>query len=399
MAELNVVFDVKTVEFKEQVSWAAGDPGGNYEQIRCFDAQFTPGRNMITPPYQKSVGMLGAVPAIPAGKTGTLTFKTILRGGNAIESLLSKLGKNCGLARAAGAAGTDTKAGGDVDTLIMETTPSPYAVGQGIFIYTDSTSYGIRFVSRNQPDTPAGDATLDIQPTLLTAPVVSDPYYDLDTLYPASASLGEPEAYLAFKFVHGSGTDVVQYLATGCAGTFKLVTSTANTLPVIEWTFMCDTYTPSADALAQDPDLYDDGHPLLGDPCYINDIAAKVRSIAFDPALELVPDECTEGTDGRQGWLYVNAGPPVLEVELKHDLDWYTRRDAGTEVQFTFESIKDTNEAWALHIPKLQILDPQPQEINKHLGLKPTFQINDPGKSTEGDQIPMWSLAVTGSGT
>ena len=399
MAELNIPFDVKAVEFKKQVSWPAGDPGGAYEQLRAFDAVFTPGRMMITPPYQKAEGMLGPDPAIPAGKTGTLVFKTILRGGNGLESILSKLGRNCGLARAAGAAGVDTKVGGDVDTLIMETTPSPYAVGRGIFIYTNSTSYGIRFVSRNQPGVPATDATLDIQPALVTAPVAADPYYDLDTLTPATASLGEPEDYLAFKFVHGSGTNVVQYLCTGCAGTFKILTATANALPVLEWTFMVDTYTPTATAVTQDADLYDDGHPLLGDPCYINDLAAKVRSFAFDPALQLVPDEATSGDDGRQGWLYVNAGPPILEIELKHDLDWYTRWAAGDEVQFTFESIKNTAEAWAFHIPKLQILDPAPQEINRHLGLKPLWQINGAGKTTEDDQIPMWSLSVTGKGT
>ncbi len=398
MAELNIPFDIKAVEFKPQVSWAAGDPGGVYEQIRAFDAVFTPGRTMITPPYQRAEGQLGPDAAIPAGKTGTLVFKTILRGGNALESLLSKLGKNCGLARTAHAAGTDTAAGGTADTIVMDTTPTPEVVGQGIFIYTNSTSYQIRFVSRNQPGVPATDATLDVEPTLITAPVAADPYYNLDTLTPATASLGEPLKYLAFKFVHGDGTNVVQYLATGCAGTFKILTTTANALPVIEWTFMVDTYTPTATAVVQDPDLYDDGHPLLGDPCYINDVAAKVRSFAFDPALQLVPDEATSGTDGRQGWLYVNAGPPILEVELKHDIDWYTRRDTPTEVQFCFESIKDTNEAWALYIPKLQILDPQPQEINKHLGLKPLFQINNPGKTVEDDQIPMWSLAVTGSG-
>jgi len=398
MAELNIPFDVRTVEFKEQVSWAAGDPGGDYEQIRAIDAVFTPAQSMITPPYQKSAGMLGPDPAIPAGKGGTLTFKTVLRGGNGIESLLSKLGRNCGLTRVARAAGTDTKSA-TADTVVFEGATTTYKTGEGIFIYANSTAYQIRFVSRSQDGVPALDTTINTEPAFITNPVLSDPYYNLDTLTPAAASLGEPAAYLAFKFVRGSGANVIQYLATGCAGTFKIVTSTANTLPMIEWTFQVDTWTATATALVQDPDLYNDGYPLLGSPCYINDTAAKIRSFAFDPALQLVPDECTEGTHGRQGWLYVSASPPVLEVELKHDLDWYTRWAAGTEVQFTLQSIKDTNEAWAFHIPKLQVLDTQPQEINKHLGLKPSFQINDPGLDDDDVQIPMWSLAITGSGT
>ena len=81
--------NIRGLQYKEQVSWAAGDPGGNYTAIKAFDIEFTPEVNMIQPGYQKPEGVTGPDAAIAAGEGGTLTFKTYLRGGAGSESELA----------------------------------------------------------------------------------------------------------------------------------------------------------------------------------------------------------------------------------------------------------------------------------------------------------------------
>ncbi len=134
----------------------------------------------------------------------------------------------------------------------------------------------------------------------------------------------------------------------------------------------------------------------------MDDTQTKVRSFGFDPGLKLVPYTTTEGSEGRSGWLYVGTEPKV-EVELMHDNDFV--KAAGnwltpTAVQLSFTSIKDADEFWGFHAPKAYILDAGPQDVNEHRGFKPEWVLCDPGTATtDGDNIPLWAITVSGSGS
>jgi hypothetical protein len=396
MAVRLIPTDLKGLEFKEQVSWAAGAPAAPYTSLRAWDIKFEAGKNMIRPGYQKPEANRGPDAAIGAGKSGTLTFKTFLRGGAGAESDFMALAQFCGMAltNVPDDLG-EVVAGSAAGTLIVDTQPSAYAVGDGVCCYDAvNTPTQIRFISRVQDNVPVGDATFDIEPNWATTPTATDDLYATDTIVPA---VGEPSKYITFLAYSGQGaTDRLLWTLTGCAGTFKILSTGADAGPVVEWTYLVDTWVASEGSTTMGADAYDPVHPLLGDYFYMNNVATKIASFGFDPGTKLVPYVATEGLQGRAGWLY-HGEDPTVEFMPYHDINWInTYWDADLAFQATLESIDDANEAWAIHIPSVQVLKVTEEDAgNEHVGSKMEFQINDPGKNADDVNLPRFAIAVT----
>jgi hypothetical protein len=389
-----IVKRFRGLQYVEESSFGVGTPSVN---LRCFNIEFTPDITMITPEYQKSLACVGPDSAIVAGKGGELKFSMYLRGGNGAESEFSILASNTGLTRQVGAAGSGGIASAGAGTLVADSAGAiaTYVTGQGIVAETAVTPE-MRWVSKK--DT----ATLTIEPNWVSAPNnAAYSFYATDTFVPCNATvpLGEPTKYLAFYLI--SENDEF-YTIHGCAGTWKITTTTANALPVVEWTYMVDSWTRTGSSAATSfADTFSAAHPLLGDSFFIDNTATVIRSISFDPGITVVPLEATSGTNGRSGWLYQGGGTPKLEVEMLFSATLFDYWAAGTTFQAAFTSIKSSTNGWGLYCPKVQILKGTQGEINGLVSLKPELLICDPGLSADSSplQIPMWSLSVTGYGT
>ena len=403
MAVLLIPSDIRGVEYKEQVSWAAGDPGGAYTGLRCFDAAFKAEQTMHEPGYQKPEGVTGPDPAIPGGKGGVLTFKTWLRGGNGAESEFSALAKNCGIDRNANAEDlTGVIAGSAAGTLLIEDALPSEITGDGVLIDGATTDTQIRFISRKQAGVPAGDSTFDIEPDWAAGevPVVSDDINHLDTFSPRSSALGEPVKYMAFKFYTGDGaTNKHEFICTGCAGTWKLVSIGPNALPAVEWTYMVDSWVPAVVSTVYIADTFGTALPMLGCPVYIDNTETKISEFSFDPGIKLNPIPYQGGANGRAGWVYT-GNDPLFEFTTLWDIDWLTGWTTPTTFQFMTQCIKSgvVDEAWALYIPAFQVMDPVTESVEGLESHKITALITDAGLDADTVRRPKWSLAITGSG-
>jgi len=395
--------DIVGLQFKEQASFAAGDPGGDYTALKAFDISFKPGASVHVPAYQKPQGCRGPDDGIVGGESGVLSFKTYMRGGNGSESEFSLLASNIGLDRDAFADDASVITSGTTSTLVgLDADTGVYGIGDAVMTGSGSSDVQIRFVSGEA--SAGGSTTLTIEPNLTASPSASDSLYAIDTFKPAEDNLGEPAAYMAFKVVEGGGsTNKHQYILTGCAcSSCKIVVSGPNALPVVEWEYMVDDWAASETALTDTADAFAAASPVLGDPFYIDNTATYIRSFTFDLGLKLQEYLATSGTHGRQGWIYVGQEPKV-EAEFYWDAGWNTAWLAGTTYQFCFESIKSgtTDEGWAIYIPSVQVINTNPQAVGDLKGVKPEFLITDPGYNSDGTPvlIPLWGIAVTGSGS
>jgi hypothetical protein len=391
------------LQYKEQVTWAAGDPGGTYTAVKAFDINFKPALSVHVPAYQKPQGCRGPDDGIVGGEGGVLSFKTYMRGGNGSESLFSVLASNCGLDRDAFADDASVVVSGTVDNVVApDADAGIYGIGDGIMVGSGSTDVQIRFVSGETAGPP--NTTLVIEPSWTAILTASDNFYALDTFKPHEDNLGEPTKYMAFKVVEGGGTtNKHQYILTGCAcSSLKIVVAGPNTLPVVEWEYQVDDWAPSETALTDTADAFAAASPTLGDAFYVDNTATYIRSFTFDLGLKLQEYTATSGTHGRQGWIYT-GGEPKFEGEFYWDEAWHDKWIAGTTYQFLFESIKSgtTDEGWAIYIPSVQVLDSGPEAVGDLKGNKPEFLITDPGYNGDATPvlIPLWGIAVTGSGS
>lgn len=397
MAERKIPIHLRGLEFKVQASWAAGDPGGAFTELRALDVKFTPGLTMHKPGYQKPEAARGPDAAIPGAKGGTLTFKTPLRGGAGATSAFATLAQYCGATitkRADDAASVDSATS---STIIIDNATHATTVGDLIMVSGSGTDTQIRAVTRKQEGVPASQTTLDIEPDWADTPANGDSLYAMDTIYP---TIGEPSSYLCFYGFSGQGsTDRHKWTLTGCAGKWKLATTGADAVPVIEWEFMIDAWASSEASTTQDADAYNPAHPMLNDPFYVNDSAVKIASFGFDPAMDIQPFTAQSGTHGREGWLALHDGEPALEYMPYWDVDWVSRFENATEFSVFVESIYDTDEGWAIWCPKVQVLTLEEDDVgNKHTGSKMTFEVNDPGKNADSTNLPLWAIGITGGG-
>jgi hypothetical protein len=400
MAVMKIPLDIIGIEAIDQVSWAAGDPGTGYWDVRAQNIKWTPEQAMLPMPTQKMEGMRGKDPYIPGAKAGTLVFELPLRGGNGAKSEAMKFLKNMGEVLLL-SDDADEASGGGAATNFPVATPANYSMGMGILVYeSGGTTPQIRF---SEDEATPKASPLAISPDWASTPAVNDDVWAVDTFTPKT---GEPTdftggKYMTFRCYYGDGaTNYHCFTISGCAGTFKIKGDT-NTIPIIEFTFFADTWTPSLTSATQAAESYLAPSPVLGDIMYINNTATAIANLAFDPGIAIEPYTSTAGTNGRAGWLYTMAEPKI-EITPWHDNDWYTRLTTPTTFEFMFQSLGGTNphlNSWALWAKKCQAINVQPDEISGHVSSKPEIEVIDPGKDVNDVNIPMFALAVTGDGT
>jgi hypothetical protein len=389
--------DIKGIYYGEQASFTDTTVGGGYTAIRARNIKFEPMQESLPSEYQKWEHSRGPDANIPGGYGGTLTFEILLRGGATNESEFMILAKNCGcnVTSRAGTSGGKI-ASGTANTVVGLTADiGTYVVGDAIMVTSGgSNDTQIRFVSRVQDATPtAPDTTLTVEPDFADNPASGDDLAAIDTY---TNSVGEPAAYARILAYEASDTPGVKWDLTGCAGTWKLTTTGANALPAVEFTYQIDSWALTESDAEQQADTFNAAHPLLGDIFYVDSTATAISSIAFDPGIKMSPYTSTSGTNGRVGWLYHGA-EPKLEIVPYFDTAWYTKWTGATTFQATFESIKDDDEAWAIHIPAAQVTKVSTDDIgNSHIASSPELISTDPGMNADSVDIPWFAIAVTG---
>jgi hypothetical protein len=206
----------------------------------------------------------------------------------------------------------------------------------------------------------------------------------------------EPSKYLTFRVYQGDGD--LLWTCTGCAGTWKIDSVGANALPMISFEYQIDSWVLTAAALAASTDTYSAVHPLLGDAIYLDNTALATAEFAFDPGVEMVPLSSYSGANGREGWFYKHSAPKI-GIKPYFDIAWWTGMSAGTTYQLAMTSIKNELSAWGVYAPAIQVVKLPEDAVEGIVALKPEILVTDPGSSTEGTEIPLYAIAITGDGT
>ncbi len=404
MSVLKIPGDVIGLTWVDQASWAGGDPGAGYANLAAFDISLSPEISIVPQVVQRSSQHGGPEQGIIGGYGGKLSFKLPLRGkGSLSESDFISLASKCGFSLRNNAADVNAVTGGSTSTIIgVDADLAGYEIGDAVFVSIAATSTNeIRFVSSIERDKAgSGSTTLTVEPNFTGAAAANDDLLAIDTLVPDHAEASE---YLCFQVFYGESGSAEKYTLTGCAGTWKLGSTSANALPYVEFEFMCDSwvragtasYTPTADQGA-------DPFPLLGDIFYIDDSAVAIDNLAFDPATKIQPYTATSGTNGRAGWL-AHGEEPKVEFMPYYDSDWQGKLIAGTTFQAAFESVKSSSNAWALYLPKCQLSSLSMENAsNEHIGNKGDVMSLYAGTAIDDDngtpttvEVPRFSIAVS----
>lgn len=270
MTALKIPTDVRGLKFVEQASWAAGDPGSGYTSLRAKDIKFVPEVKTHFAEYQKSQPARGFDQPSIGGKGGKLTFQVPMRGGAATANSEFML-----LAKNIGDYGQALTAIGDGGTVSAPTfgAVDTWAPGYGVGIRINEAAnedVEVRFVgSVTSGATDTVNLSHDLSSvsglgnsnTIKTSSITANP----------ANIIGEPTKYLTFKFYEGSGsTNVIEWSLTGCVvSNWKLMSASVDTVPWVEFTVMCDSWSTAATALAQAADTWQTPYPLIGSPCHI----------------------------------------------------------------------------------------------------------------------------------
>jgi hypothetical protein len=405
MTQAAYIRDVKGLYGGTQAGWG-GAASGTERRVKAFDIEFKPKINPFKQKRQKPFGATGPDASILGAYGGELTFKQYLQTPGGVTPaagsefmLPGRMMCNVGLTHRTLPADTDLVSGSTTTMLDTAINLADYEVGDGVFIKGAVTPQQLRWVTSKVIST---NSTLTIAPALVApGAVVTDDLYANDTFFPRYSSLGEPVSYMYFVLV--CGNDAYHYHLTDCAGTFKISCDAAG-LPLIEWTYQVGTWTYTASAAGSfvvKTDPFPDPYPIMGCPLFIDGVELKVRSLSFDPGLKLVPYESMGGSQGRAGWLYVEASEPKVSIDFLFDGAFITKWTGKTTFDLAFTAIKDTDEFWGLHIPAVQVLDIGLSEVNGHEGVKPEFQICDPGMNSDfvRVQLPLWQLTIAAEPT
>jgi hypothetical protein len=384
-----IVKRCKGLQYAEDTSFTvAGTPTTN---IRAHEIEWTPDVSMLPVEHQKSMANAGPDVSVIGGLGGELKFKHYLAPRLDIDCAFIALASYSlhghGSDDVVDGVGTGSAAG----TLVVTDADYHPADGDGIIIKSSAVSQ-IRWYYKRLTTTGT------IEPNWATTPSNGDDIIASKSLVPialaTSSALGEPSKYVSFDILEED--DQVTTLS-GCCGTWKLTTSTANSFPVIEWIYKVDRWSRSGSSgMAAWTCSEAAPKPLLGDTFYINDTATAIRSIAFDPGLEVVAMEATSGAHGRSGWHYVNSTPKI-EIELIFPAAFFDYWAAGTTSQLAINSIAASGAGWGLYIPKAQIVKGTTGDINGLVSLKPEILICDAGfnDSIVPVQLPSWTLTVS----
>jgi hypothetical protein len=378
--------DVIGLQYVEQASFDAGDPGSGYAPLRAYDIAMTLEQNMLNNTPQKSEYSRGPDSSIPAGKAGTLSFKLQMRGASSGEPQYLAIGKHCGLevddntstSTAVGVGGTSGK-------VVDFASDAGFSVGNAVK-FTTSAGFEIRMLE----DISIGGVTVNCP--FETDPTTGDAIAGIYTLTPPT-DRGEPDKYLTFVVYRGSGSgNGMKYTLTGCAGTCKMETSGVSTNPMLAFEFKIDSWSVEASSgLTQADDDENDAIPMIGSPFYLDDDQYKIQDFAFDTGANLQPYIATEGANGRCGWLF-SSFAPTIEITPYADVDWYSRlSDPSLNAEFFLENINPSGEGFAIWAKNVQTISvAEDATENEHQSTKPGLQIVDPGSG-----FPLFAIGVS----
>lgn len=389
--------DIRGLSFIEQSSFAAGDPGSGYVLLRAKDIKFDPTQSMHAYATEKGFTARGPDVSIAGGKGGTLSFSIPLRGGNGAMSTFARLAQNmCTVKHRNGGANLVTTGSSTSTVVVLEAgLDTNYAVGDMIAVES-GTSLQIRMISAIVDN--GANRTFTVEPNFATTPSSGDELEDIDTIVPRTGE--DATKYLTFRFCQdGDGANVHKFTLTGCCGSFK-ITTTADSLPMVEFTFNVDSWVSAESSLdAVTADTFSSPRPMLGSPCYVDDTATDTESFSFDPGIAVAPLTSTNGTNGRVGWI-VTGNAPKPTIKPYWDTAWLTKMSASTKFQLTVESIKDANEGWAFIAPACQVLSTKIGDIQGVQASEIDIQCVDPGTGltlSTATYIPLWAIGVTGA--
>jgi hypothetical protein len=206
---------------------------------------------------------------------------------------------------------------------------------------------------------------------------------------------GEPSSYLTFQVFVGAGADQTLYTLTGCAGTMNIETIGVESVPMVTFEFMIDSWviTTPGSQVTWSADTQQTPYPVLGSDLWVNDTELKTEEIAFNPGQNMVPVTAFE-TNGRCGWRYLNSNP-APEIKPYADSAWYERLVNGVTFRLNFECIKDADEAWGLSVPAAEVVAVADEARSNDLqGNTPELVARDPG-FTGSHPKALWRIAVS----
>ena len=394
MTARKVLFNLRGLGFAEETVFGT-DPTGQVA-IRSFDSSFEPKPNMIDVPFTKTEPLRGPDARIKGGLGGTLKFKSYLRAYPGYECPCLSLMKRMGATLYSCAAGSGkVTAGTSVTIRALEgDLASITAIGQAVLHVPVSGTTSLRFVTRIQLNTPTGnDTTITVNAAFATTPGVGDSFAAVDTIMPTA---GDPAKYFSFNFWQGSnaGSDCIKWIVSGCSGKWALDSVTAGGIPVISFEMECDNYSFSEAGTTTAADAVAPGRPILGDKFMVDGAATDIKSLSFDPQMEMVVLDAVSGSNGRSGFTFVGCSPK-MEVDPLHDTGWQTKLEVPTMFDAQFESIFSATSAWGIWIPGAYVDACPEEDSNGIMRRKLTIVGRDPGKNTDSAVYPLWALAVT----
>ena len=381
--------DIRGLTWLEQTNF--GTVGaGSHAECRARNITFEPTQNIHFAEYQKAADNRGPDQGAMGAEGGTLKFEIPLRGGGGSVPLFMELCQGIGTYTNYNSA-TQVAAGATTSSVPVDSAAG-LAVGMAIMIQLGgSGTPEIRFISD------VNGTTLTVEPAFSSAPSENDALLDIATLH-SNAISGETGKYYQFKFYAGDkNSHNTLYTLTDCVVSWKINSAAVDTLPFIEVTAQCDSWSITINSLltvAADSDG-STPQPMLGSNFYIDDTATEIESFEFDPALNIVPIKDMAGTNGRSGW-FCTGNQPSVKFKPYYDVTWYTKWQTPTTFQLFLESVKDTDDGWAWYAPSCQVTNISQSDIEGLAAMEPEIMLLDPGTATTGGEyIPRWAIAIT----
>ncbi len=399
MAVAKFPTDLKAIRYKPQTVFATDvAPSNGDDDLRASDIKFAPTLSLHRAGYQKAESGRGFDAAIPGALGGTLTFKIPLRSSAGVSvAPFMLLAQYIGTFDNFTASPITVATAASGSSFTVGASSSDLDVGQAVMIQlNDLGTPEIRFITALVDATD----TVTVDPPFSSTPTVGDTLQPVATLY--STDIAGPLAateYQTFVVYSGDGaTNSHAWTIGGCAGSWKLAPTDADSIPYIEFTYLCDRWVDNGpiEFTPQPVDAFNAPTPLLGAPLSIDGTAVPVQGFEFDPGIKLVADVSSAGVNGRAGFICTGDDPKPKFKPYWENNTFITKYAAGTEFALHIEDVKDLDEGWAMYFPKCQIMSMAEGDIEGIAAHDMEIELNDPGISagTPNVLIPRWAIAL-----
>jgi len=395
-----IVSEYKALSWVEESTFGT-DPGSGYTAMRASNISIPEMiQEMLSAGFSKSEDERGPDKAIPGAKGGKFTFDVPLRGGGGAASVLTNLMEHCGTLKTSQVVKTGLIDGGSSTTFYMTTTDcADLAVGQMVMHVPATGTKSMRLITKVITGTPSQSNTYTVNAAFSTTPSSGDTLAAMDTITPKTGCISKS---FTFKVYLGqSATDRLLLSLCGCCISWKLKTTEAKKLPVVEFSVSYDNWTATESNTTQVADASPVAYPVISSKLYVAGVAADTKNIGFDPGLKLDEYLATSGANGRQNW-FASESEPKIDFEPLHDSALITGMSAATIYDLLFESIKDADEAWGIAVHAAQIEKYGLGPDGKLLRAKIEWGVTDPGKadadtgnSNVTANIPKWAIGIT----